>query len=66
VVCATNRKLEREIQLGHFRQDLLYRINVVTIHLPPLRERREDVAPLAEYFLRQLNAESQPGFDANK
>jgi two-component system response regulator AtoC len=56
VVCATNRKLEREIQLGHFRQDLFYRINVVTIHLPPLRERREDVGPLAEYFLRQLNA----------
>ena len=56
VVCATNRKLEREIQQGRFRQDLFYRINVVTIHLPPLRDRREDVAPLAEYFLRQLNA----------
>ena len=56
VVCATNRKLEREIQQGRFRQDLFYRINVVTIHLPPLRERREDIGPLAEYFLRQLNA----------
>jgi two-component system, NtrC family, response regulator AtoC len=56
VICATNRNLEREIQQGKFRQDLFYRINVVTIQLPPLRERREDVAPLAEYFLRHLNA----------
>jgi two-component system, NtrC family, response regulator AtoC len=56
IVCATNRKLEQEIEAGRFRQDLFYRINVVTIHLPPLRERREDVGPLAEYFLCQLNA----------
>jgi two-component system response regulator AtoC len=56
VVCATNRKLEREIEAGRFRQDLFYRINVVTIHLPPLRERREDVGMLADYFLNQLNA----------
>ena len=50
MICATNRKLEREIEAGRFRQDLFYRINVVTIHLPPLRERREDVGPLAEYL----------------
>jgi two-component system response regulator AtoC len=56
VICATNRKLDREIAAGRFRQDLFYRINVITIHLPPLRERREDVAALAEYFLGQLNA----------
>ena len=56
VVCATNRKLEREIEAGRFRQDLFYRINVVTIYLPPLRERREDVGLLADYFLSQLNA----------
>jgi two-component system, NtrC family, response regulator AtoC len=56
VICATNRNLEKEIQRGRFRQDLFYRINVVTIELPPLRERREDVPMLAEYFLRQLNA----------
>jgi len=56
VICATNRKLEREIEAGRFRHDLLYRINVVTIHLPPLRERREDIGPLAEFFLRQMNA----------
>jgi two-component system, NtrC family, response regulator AtoC len=56
VICATNRRLEREIEAGRFRHDLLYRINVVTIHLPPLRERREDIGPLAEFFLQQLNA----------
>jgi two-component system response regulator AtoC len=59
VICATNRRLEREIEAGRFRQDLLYRINVVTIHLPPLRERREDIGPLAEFFLQQLNARFQ-------
>jgi len=56
VICATNRRLEHEIEAGRFRHDLLYRINVVTIHLPPLRERREDIGPLAEFFLQQLNA----------
>ncbi len=56
VICATNRRLEREIAAGRFRQDLFYRINVITIHLPPLRERREDVVALAEYFRGQVNA----------
>ena len=56
VICATNRKLEDEIAAGRFRQDLFYRINVVTINLPPLRERREDIPALAKYFLEQLNA----------
>ena len=56
VICATNRRLEGEIESGRFRRDLLYRINVITVHLPPLRERREDIATLASYFLRQLNA----------
>jgi len=55
VICATNRKLEHEIAAGRFRQDLFYRINVVTINLPPLRERREDIPGLAYYFLEQLN-----------
>jgi two-component system, NtrC family, response regulator AtoC len=55
VICATNRNLDREIEAGRFRQDLFYRINVITINLPPLRERREDIAMLAEYFLGQLN-----------
>jgi two-component system response regulator AtoC len=56
VICATNRKLQDQIAAGRFRQDLFYRINVVTINLPPLRERREDIPGLANYFLEQLNA----------
>jgi two-component system response regulator AtoC len=50
-VCATNRSLEREIESGHFREDLFYRINVLAIQLPPLRDRRDDIPILADYFL---------------
>ena len=50
VIAATNRDAEEEVRDGRFRQDLLYRLNAVTIHLPPLRERREDIRPLASYF----------------
>jgi two-component system, NtrC family, response regulator AtoC len=55
VVCATNRLLQREIANGSFRADLLYRINVITITLPSLRERREDIPYLVEYLRNQLN-----------
>ncbi len=55
VVCATNRQLQREINSGTFRQDLFYRINVVTIQLPPLRERLTDIPKLAKYFLERFN-----------
>ena len=55
VVCATNRKLEEEIQNGTFREDLFYRINVVNISLPSLRERRGDIPELANYFLDFYN-----------
>ncbi len=55
VVCATNRHLEQEIASGTFRQDLFYRINVVNLHMPPLRERAADVPGLAEYFLEYYN-----------
>jgi two-component system response regulator AtoC len=51
IICATNRQLEDEIQSGRFRQDLFYRINVLKIQLPPLRERGEDLCELIEYFL---------------
>ncbi|HKV62463.1 MAG TPA: sigma-54 dependent transcriptional regulator [Candidatus Acidoferrum sp.] len=56
VICATNRDLRTEIDAGRFRHDLFYRINVISIDLPSLRERSEDIRPLAKYFLGQLNA----------
>lgn len=55
VVCATNRSLQDEIELGNFRQDLYYRINVLQLQLPSLRERREDIPVLVSYFLDQHN-----------
>jgi two-component system, NtrC family, response regulator AtoC len=55
VVCATNRILENEIENGTFRQDLFYRINVVNLALPPLRERRADIEELVNYFLEYYN-----------
>jgi two-component system response regulator AtoC len=51
VVCATNRQLEKEIEAGAFRLDLFYRVNVLNMQLPPLRERREDIPGLVAYFL---------------
>jgi two-component system, NtrC family, response regulator AtoC len=56
VVCATNRRLEREIQSGTFRQDLFYRINVVDIEIPPLRERPCDIPDLVNYFMERFVA----------
>jgi DNA-binding NtrC family response regulator len=53
VLSATNADLKRDVAEGRFRQDLMFRVNTVEIHLPPLRERREDIAPLASYFLHQ-------------
>jgi len=51
VICATNRRLEQEIRAGNFRQDLFFRINVVSVELPALKDRREDIPVLVEYLL---------------
>ena len=58
VIAATNHDLEREVKTGAFRPDLFYRLTVFPINLPPLRERAEDIAPLARHFLNQFLAKS--------
>ena len=59
LVCATNRDLRKMSQKGEFREDLFYRMNVVTVHLPPLRERGEDVSLLLHHFLKHFAKENQ-------
>jgi transcriptional regulator with PAS, ATPase and Fis domain len=54
IVAASNRNLEEEVQAGRFREDLFYRLNVVELNLPPLRERREDILPLANHFIAEF------------
>ncbi len=56
VLAATNKRLEEEIAAGRFREDLFYRLNVVPIHVPPLRERREDIPGLVAHFVSQLTS----------
>ena len=56
VLSATNAELPAEVEAGRFRADLLYRLNAIEIHLPPLRDRREDIAPLASFFLSNYSA----------
>ena len=55
VIAATNRNLEQMVREGTFREDLYYRLNVVSIFIPPLRERREDIIPLINHFLMVEN-----------
>lgn len=57
IIAATNRDLAEEVRAGRFRQDLYYRLEVVTIAIPPLRDRVEDIAPLAQYFNQQIAAQ---------
>jgi two-component system nitrogen regulation response regulator NtrX len=59
VIAATNKQLEREIEQGRFREDLYFRLNVVPIHVPPLRERRDDIPMLARHFVRLAAAEQR-------
>ncbi|GAB4333742.1 MAG: sigma-54 dependent transcriptional regulator [Desulfobulbaceae bacterium] len=59
VLSATNRDLEADVEKGKFRADLFYRLNVITIRIPPLRERAEDIPLLAQYYLDQFNAKNR-------
>jgi len=54
-IAATNKNLEEMIEKGEFRKDLFYRLNVIPIHIPPLRERKEDILPLAKYFIKKFS-----------
>jgi transcriptional regulator with PAS, ATPase and Fis domain len=64
IVAATNKKLEREVAEGRFREDLFYRINVITLHPPPLRERKEDLEPLARHFMARFSARMKKQVDS--
>jgi DNA-binding NtrC family response regulator len=59
VITATHRDLEESMKKGEFREDLYYRLNVISIHLPPLRERKEDISLLIDYFLKKYSKQNQ-------
>jgi DNA-binding NtrC family response regulator len=67
VIAATHHNLEEAMRKGHFREDLYYRLNVISIHLPPLRERREDIPLLMDHFLKKFREQNQrPVSDISK
>ena len=66
VIAATNRNLLKEVQTYNFRADLYYRINVLSFHIPPLRERTNDIALLANHFIQKLNLKNIPNIEAYK
>src|SRR5207244_13084156 len=63
LIAATNRDLTTMVAAGTFREDLYYRLNVVTIEMPPLRERKEDIQPLAHFFIRRFAGELKKKID---
>ncbi len=63
ILAATNRDLLQEIEKGNFRQDFYYRLNVISLHIPPLRERPEDIPVLAEHFMRRYSRETNKDID---
>jgi DNA-binding NtrC family response regulator len=66
IIAATNRDLEQEIRRGTFRSDLYYRLNVITLHLPPLRERVDDIPLLAQHFLQRLREGGRGPFELSE
>jgi two-component system NtrC family response regulator len=62
IIAATNKNLESEVQKGNFRDDLYFRLNVVKLFIPPLRERKEDILPLFKFFMERFNEQFKKGF----
>ena len=65
VIAATNKDIERAVKDGAFREDLYYRLNVITLFIPPLRDRKEDIPVLAGHFLKKFNTEADVRMDAS-